>query len=75
MSWAPYLNALPMFRFTDKKAKFREAIVDCLTYDPAHYGPTVNLIRIGQLRKFRTNEKKGRLRVDAIKSEVTRDRF
>ena len=54
--------------------KFREAAVDCLTVDPAQYGPVVNLIRVGQLRKLanvehRKLEKARKVRVDAIKGQ------
>ena len=52
--------------------KFRDAIIDCLTVDPARYGPVVNLIRVGQLRKLNNIEhhkleKARKVRVDAIK--------
>ncbi len=61
---------------TEKNVKFREAIVDCLTEDPAHYGPIVNLIRVGQLRKLknveshRLEKKDNKVRVDAFKDQV-----
>ncbi len=63
-------------RLTEKNVKFREAIVDCLTEDPAHYGPIVNLIRVGQLRKLRNVEshrfekRDSKVRVDAFKDQV-----
>ena len=56
--------------------KFREAVVDCLTEDPAHYGPIVNLIRVGQLRKLknveshRLEKRDNKVRVDAFKDQV-----
>jgi hypothetical protein len=62
------------FRLTDKPVRFREAVLDCLTVDPARYGPVVNLIRVGQLRKLndvehRRLEKARKIRVDAIKGQ------
>ena len=64
------------FRLTEKNVKFREAVVDCLTEDPARYGPIVNLIRVGQLRKLRNVEshrlekRDNKVRVDAFKDQV-----
>jgi len=65
-------------RLTEKKVKFRHAVVECLTIDPTHYGPVVNLIRVGQLRKFRNVEshrldkkRNQKVRVDAVKDLVS----
>ena len=70
------ISVFPTNRHTDKKVKFRKAIIECLTSDSARYGPIVNLVRVPQLRKIRNlgadqhEKKSGKVRVDAIKSEV-----
>ena len=70
------ISVFPTNRHTDKKVKFRKAIIECLTSDSARYGPIVNLMRVAQLRKIRNpgadqhEKESGKVRVDAIKSEV-----